>query len=48
MEPLLDAVRVLTVMLSKSEADSDKEPGITPGDEMCVKCLDLVRVFEGC
>ena len=28
LEPLLDAVRVLTVMLSKSEADSDKEPGM--------------------
>ena len=32
LEPLLDAVRVLTVMLSKSEPDSDKEPGITCDD----------------
>ena len=34
LEPLLDAVRVLTVMLSKSEADSDKDPGKT-GDDVC-------------
>ena len=28
LEPLLDAVRVLTAMLGKTEADTDKEPGI--------------------
>ena len=27
LEPLLDAVRVLTVMLRKTEGESDKEPG---------------------
>lgn len=27
LEPLLDAVRVLTVMLRKTEGDSEKEPG---------------------
>ena len=27
LEPLLDAVRVLTVMLRKSEGESEKEPG---------------------
>jgi len=28
LEPLLDAVRVLTVMLGKTEGESEKEPGI--------------------
>ena len=28
LEPLLDAVRVLTAMLGKTEADNDKEPGM--------------------
>ena len=31
LDPLLDAVRVLTVMLGKTEGESDKEPGNTVG-----------------
>ena len=29
LEPLLDAVRVLITILSKTETDTDKEPGMT-------------------
>ena len=39
LEPLLDAVRVLITILSKTEPDTDKEPGMTNTNDCW--CRDL-------
>lgn len=41
LEPLLDAVRVLTAMLSKTETETDKEPGteISRNGNVLMSCL---------